>query len=165
VILNVSMPKLNGFEAAREINKYVPESAIVILSTHADKHFIEEAKKIGVGVYISKTKAGAALVGRCRGCRTWPGFCCYGVAFAHLSPTLLIRSHHGIPADADVPPTEPFDHPDWLFELKYDGFRACAIIEHGKTQLISRNGHTFNRYSDLCNENHAAVRRQDRDRR
>jgi DNA-binding NarL/FixJ family response regulator len=62
VILNVSMPKLNGFEAAREIKKYVPESAIVILSTHADKHFIEEAKKIGVRVYISKTKAGEALV-------------------------------------------------------------------------------------------------------
>jgi hypothetical protein len=24
---------------------------------------------------------------------------------------------------------EPFDHPDWLFELKHDGFRAFAIIE------------------------------------
>jgi len=24
---------------------------------------------------------------------------------------------------------EPFDHPEWLFELKYDGFRALAHIE------------------------------------
>jgi DNA-binding NarL/FixJ family response regulator len=62
VILNISMPRLNGFQAAREIKKHVPESAIVILSTHADKHFIEEAKKIGVRVYISKTKAGEALI-------------------------------------------------------------------------------------------------------
>jgi hypothetical protein len=32
VILNISMPKLNGFQAAREIKMHVPESAIVILS-------------------------------------------------------------------------------------------------------------------------------------
>src|SRR4051794_11781946 len=46
----------------------------------------------------------------------------------------------------------PFNHTEWIFELKYDGFRACAVIEHGRTQLISRNGHAFNRYSDLCAE-------------
>src|SRR4051794_6502141 len=51
VVLNVTMPVLNGFEAAREIRKHVPESAIIILSTHADKYFIEEARKIGVRVY------------------------------------------------------------------------------------------------------------------
>jgi len=34
----------------------------------------------------------------------------------------------------------PFDDPDWLYELKYDGFRALAGIEHGRAQLLSRNG-------------------------
>jgi len=62
VILNVSMPRMNGFEAAREIKKQVPEAAIVILSTHADQQFIEVAKKIGVRAYISKTKVGDSLV-------------------------------------------------------------------------------------------------------
>jgi len=38
-----------------------------------------------------------------------------------------------------VPQTEPFDHPDWLFEAKFDGFRAAADTVRG--QLISRNGH------------------------
>ena len=37
----------------------------------------------------------------------------------------------------------PFDHPEWMFELKYDGFRALAVIQNGRTQLISRNGHPF----------------------
>jgi bifunctional non-homologous end joining protein LigD len=46
----------------------------------------------------------------------------------------------------------PFDHPEWIYELKYDGFRALAVIEHGRTQLISRNGHPFNSYSDLSKE-------------
>ena len=27
---------------------------------------------------------------------------------------------------------EPFSHPDWLFELKFDGFRALVRIEQGK---------------------------------
>jgi ATP-dependent DNA ligase len=26
---------------------------------------------------------------------------------------------------------ESFDHPDWIFEMKYDGFRALAYVEHG----------------------------------
>jgi DNA-binding NarL/FixJ family response regulator len=56
------MPRMNGFEAAPEIKKLLPESSIVILSTHADKHFIEIAKKIGVQVYISKTQVGDSLV-------------------------------------------------------------------------------------------------------
>jgi bifunctional non-homologous end joining protein LigD len=43
----------------------------------------------------------------------------------------------------------PFDHPEWIFELKYDGFRSLAIIEHGRSQLISRNGHPFNSFADL----------------
>jgi len=45
--------------------------------------------------------------------------------------------------------SKPFNHPEWLFELKYDGFRALARIERGKARLISRNGHPFASFSDL----------------
>jgi bifunctional non-homologous end joining protein LigD len=43
----------------------------------------------------------------------------------------------------------PFDHPEWVFELKYDGFRSLAVIHNGRTELISRNGHPFNSFVDL----------------
>jgi bifunctional non-homologous end joining protein LigD len=33
--------------------------------------------------------------------------------------------------------------------LKYDGFRALAVIEHGRTQLISRNGNSFKSFPEL----------------
>ena len=33
----------------------------------------------------------------------------------------------------------PFDDPNWIFELKYDGFRALAVIERARAQLLSRN--------------------------
>ena len=34
---------------------------------------------------------------------------------------------------------EPFDHPDYIFELKHDGFRAIAYIDSGECRLASRN--------------------------
>jgi DNA-binding NarL/FixJ family response regulator len=62
VVLNITMPILSGLEAAREIRNKLPESAIVILSSHADKQFIEEAKKVGAQAYVAKTQIGEALI-------------------------------------------------------------------------------------------------------
>lgn len=39
---------------------------------------------------------------------------------------------------------EPFDSAEWLFEVKWDGFRALAFINQGKVHLKSRNGLSFN---------------------
>ncbi len=44
---------------------------------------------------------------------------------------------------------EPFSHPDWIFEIKWDGFRAVAHIEHGRCRLISRNGNEFKSFRSL----------------
>src|SRR5262245_56783073 len=43
----------------------------------------------------------------------------------------------------------PFDHPDWVFEIKYDGFRALARIESGVCHLISRRDNVFKRFDTL----------------
>ena len=34
---------------------------------------------------------------------------------------------------------EPFDDDEWLFEIKWDGFRAIALVEDGRVRLVSRN--------------------------
>ncbi|HKW26774.1 MAG TPA: non-homologous end-joining DNA ligase [Terriglobales bacterium] len=34
---------------------------------------------------------------------------------------------------------DPFDNPQWLFEIKWDGYRALAFLDGGKTRLVSRN--------------------------
>ena len=68
----------------------------------------------------------------------------------HLSP--VIR-HSLCYADAVLFQPMPLSRRplpfEWIFELKYDGFRALAILEHGRGQLISRNGHPFNSFADL----------------
>jgi bifunctional non-homologous end joining protein LigD len=54
------------------------------------------------------------------------------------------------PMPHEVPPMlatsvqEPFDDPDWIFEIKLDGYRSIAEIEMGKVQLYSRNNISFN---------------------
>lgn len=47
---------------------------------------------------------------------------------------------------------QSFDNAEWVYELKYDGFRALLYLEHGRARLISRNGNTFTRFGDLCAE-------------
>src|ERR1700686_1825528 len=45
---------------------------------------------------------------------------------------------------------EPFDGPQWLFEIKWDGYRAIAFIENGKVRLVSRNQNDLTaRYPEL----------------
>jgi bifunctional non-homologous end joining protein LigD len=45
---------------------------------------------------------------------------------------------------------DAFDHPEWVYELKYDGFRALAVVEYGRCTLFSRNGHPFASFSELA---------------
>lgn len=44
---------------------------------------------------------------------------------------------------------EPFNHPDWLFEIKWEGFRSLAYIENGRCRLVSRNGNDSNPFQTL----------------
>src|SRR5207302_3250534 len=51
-----------------------------------------------------------------------------------------------------TPVGEPFDGEEWLFEIKWDGYRAVAFIEDGKARLVSRNQNDLTaRYPELKN--------------
>jgi len=43
----------------------------------------------------------------------------------------------------------PFDHPEFLFELKHDGFRALAHVWDGHCELISRRRHSYKSFQEL----------------
>jgi bifunctional non-homologous end joining protein LigD len=44
----------------------------------------------------------------------------------------------------------PFDHQDWVFELKHDGFRALAYVESGRCRLISRKQIQYKSFASLA---------------
>ncbi|TCZ70513.1 DNA ligase D [Flaviaesturariibacter aridisoli] len=67
--------------------------------------------------------------------------------------TRLLRPYAGVkrvPMPLDLKPmlatlsTEAFSHPDWQFEIKWDGYRAIAYLDGSKVSLRSRNNLSFN---------------------
>ncbi|MHB9073254.1 MAG: non-homologous end-joining DNA ligase [Desulfobaccales bacterium] len=52
---------------------------------------------------------------------------------------------HGIKPMLATLVKEPFDHPEWLFEVKWDGYRAIAEIQDGKVSLYTRNRISLNK--------------------
>ncbi len=45
-----------------------------------------------------------------------------------------------------------FSHPDWLFGLKWDGFRALLYSDKDGVRLVSRNGNTLKNFPGLCED-------------
>ena len=62
VILDITMPVLNGFDAAREILKILPQTLILMLSTHLTNQLVAQAKSSGAKGYVTKTQAGGTLL-------------------------------------------------------------------------------------------------------
>ena len=62
VILDITMPLMNGLEAARTIHSISPHTPVLILSVHKSKQLIEEARRVGVRGYVTKEDAVQKLV-------------------------------------------------------------------------------------------------------
>lgn len=61
-VLDVTMPELNGLEAARQIKKALPHTEILILTVHESEQIASEVLKVGARGYILKSDAGRELV-------------------------------------------------------------------------------------------------------
>ena len=76
IVLDISMPELNGLQAARQIRQVAPESEIVFLSQHRASDIIHEALAIGARGYVCKSHIASDLVDVVRAAgqiRTLPG--------------------------------------------------------------------------------------------
>jgi DNA-binding NarL/FixJ family response regulator len=60
-VLDISMPLLNGIDAAREIRAASPRTKVVVLTMHKQERFALEALRSGVAGYVLKTQATADL--------------------------------------------------------------------------------------------------------
>ena len=71
VILDIVMPLMNGFEAARKLKDVSPNSAIVILSSYKDQQMVEEAKNVGAVCYVPKSDAERELIDAVNAAAEW----------------------------------------------------------------------------------------------
>jgi DNA-binding NarL/FixJ family response regulator len=57
VVLDISMPLLNGFESARQIKKALPSTKLIFLSQHLNPAYLKQALKLGASGYVLKSGA------------------------------------------------------------------------------------------------------------
>jgi two-component system response regulator NreC len=62
VVLDMTMPELNGLDAIRQIRKALPDTEVVVFSAHSSEDIIEEVFDAGAKSYIEKTEASRDLV-------------------------------------------------------------------------------------------------------
>ncbi len=65
-ILDVSMPRLTGLQAARQLQAHRPELRVLLLSMHDDERYLFEALAAGASGYVLKSSADKDLVDACR---------------------------------------------------------------------------------------------------
>src|SRR5215469_9486395 len=57
IVLDISLPLLNGIDAARQIKKEQPETKVLFLTMHANLAYLKDALAAGASGYVLKTSA------------------------------------------------------------------------------------------------------------
>jgi DNA-binding NarL/FixJ family response regulator len=100
-ILDVSMPRLTGIQAARELARRRSDLRILILSMHDSERYFFEALRAGASGYVLKAAADRDLVEACRATMR-------GESFLYPDAvTALIRDYLERARDGDLPPDDP----------------------------------------------------------
>jgi DNA-binding NarL/FixJ family response regulator len=65
-VLDVSMPRLTGIQAARQIRAHLPNTQVLVLSMHDDERYVFDALKAGASGYVLKREVDQALLNAIR---------------------------------------------------------------------------------------------------
>src|SRR5450432_120448 len=61
VIMDFSMPRLNGLDASREIRRISPRSKVILLTAHREEQYVLEALSVGIKGYVLKSEGAKAI--------------------------------------------------------------------------------------------------------
>jgi DNA-binding NarL/FixJ family response regulator len=121
-ILDVTMPRMTGLQAARELSQRRPELRVLMLSMHENEQFLFEALRAGASGYVLKTAADRDLVQACRATMRGETFL-YAGAVAALVRDHLDRARSG----DDVDPLTPRELE--VLKLVAEGHTSDEIAE------------------------------------
>ena len=62
ILMDVSMPRLNGLEATRRITGTVPKASVIIVSQHESSELLRQAVAAGAKGYVTKSELGKELI-------------------------------------------------------------------------------------------------------
>jgi two-component system, chemotaxis family, chemotaxis protein CheY len=67
IVLDLSMPVMNGLDAARILRRLMPTVPLILYSAFADRTSEQQAKLIGISDLVSKSESVSVLIGKARG--------------------------------------------------------------------------------------------------
>jgi DNA-binding NarL/FixJ family response regulator len=154
-ILDVSMPRLTGLQAAAELLRRRPGTRILILSVHDSEQYFFEALKAGASGYVLKTAANRDLVEACRASMRGEPFL-YPRAVTALIRDYLERVRRGETAPDPLTPRELE-----VVKLIAEGYTSDEIattlvisrktVDHHRAKILDklgmRNGAELTRYA------------------
>ena len=94
-VLDVSMPKLTGLQAATELARRRPQLRMLMLSMHDSEQYLYEALKAGASGYVLKSGADRDLVDACRAAMRGEPFL-YPAAVSRLIRDVLARAEEPV---------------------------------------------------------------------
>src|ERR671916_761608 len=141
-VLDVTMPRMTGLQAALELSKRKPELRVLILSMHDNEQYFFEALKAGASGYVLKSVANRDLIEACRATMRGEPFL-YPAAGRALVRDYLDRASRGETTPED--PLSPRERvPDQLFIRKKPADRHRANVLE---KLGMRNRVELTRYA------------------
>jgi DNA-binding NarL/FixJ family response regulator len=105
-VIDITMPRMTGLHAARELHRRRPELQILMLSMHENERYLYEALKAGASGYVVKAVADRDLIEACRAAMRGEKFL-YAGAMTPLIADFLRRAREDLPvADDPLTPRE-----------------------------------------------------------
>jgi RNA polymerase sigma factor (sigma-70 family) len=123
-IMDITMPRMTGLQAARELHRRRPALRILMLSMHESERYLHEALKAGAAGYVLKSVADRDLVEACRAAMRGEKFL-YPGAETPLITEFLRRARQDLPvADDPLTPRE-----QEVLKLVAEGYTNRQIAE------------------------------------
>lgn len=143
-VLDVSMPRLDGIEAARRIHEALPATRILVLTMHDDEEYVLRMVRAGASGYLLKDSAASELIAAIKSMRSGQAY--FG---PHASKALAEAYQH-----PEALPDDPYerltDREREIFQLVVEGktnkeigevlFISPKTVDNHRTHLMEKLG-------------------------
>jgi len=141
ILLDISMPMLNGIDAARQIRARAPNSKLIFVTMHSNPDYVREAMRAGASGYLLKRSAASELV---------PAIRAVFAGHDYITPLIDRELVRPLPDKDETSPTALTDRQREVLQLVAEGLAVKEIasilhvssktVEYHKTSIARRLG-------------------------
>ena len=143
-VLDVSMPRLNGMEAARRIHEALPATRILVLTMHDDEEYVLKMVRAGASGYLLKDSAASELIAAIKSLRAGQTY------FSPHATKALAEAYQHPEPQAENPYERLTDREREIFQLVVEGktnkeigeilFISPKTVDNHRTRLMEKLG-------------------------